>query len=186
MEIEQDKHLPLCLDCSIRYQNMINQQLENIERQINFAMDTMDDVIGIYGVTPRFPERRPLIHTGGVTLNNINVSNSEIGVLNTGTIENVDSTVTVLKTEGNNQLASAVTALSEAIIKSDELSNEQKNETLELLSSLSSEAIAPKKARKLGVVRALLSGLSGMLGDVATLSAVWEKVQPVFQQVFGI
>jgi len=183
---EKGQRAPLCLDCWIRYQNIVVKQLEMYQREINFAADAMDAVTGLYGMTPRFPEKQAIIHTGGVTLNNINVSNSEIGVLNTGTIANVDSTVTVLKTEGNNMLASAVTVLSEAIIKSNELSNKQKNEALELLYSLSSEAIVPKESRKLGVVRALLSGLSGIFGDISTLSAAWDKVRPVFQELFGI
>lgn len=176
----------LCLDCWIRFQDSKIRYMEICERHINFAMDAMDDAVGIHGITPRYPERQTIIHAGDMTLNNINVSNSEIGVLNTGTIASVDSTVTVMKTEGNTELASAVTALSEAIIKSAELTKDQKNETLEMLYSLSSEAVVPRESRKLGIVRALLSGLSGMLGDVASLSAAWEKVQPIFQQLFGI
>jgi hypothetical protein len=71
-------------------------------------------------------------------LNNIRVTNSEIGVLNTGTIENVDSTVTVLKTSGNSELAQAVTALSEAVIKSNEISSNQKNQIIKMLPKLAS------------------------------------------------
>jgi hypothetical protein len=119
-------------------------------------------------------------------LNNIHVSNSEIGVLNTGTIENVDNTVTVLKVEDNNEFANSITMLSEAIIKAGELSNNQKNQVLELVESLSQEAVVPKDKRKLAVVRALLAELSGILGNVTTLAQIWEKTYTIILQVFGI
>ena len=160
--------------------------MEMLERQINFSTGQIESIVGLRGIFPKYPERRAVIQAGGVTLNNIHVTNSEIGVLNTGTIENVDSTVTVLKTEGNNELANAITALSEAVIKAGEIPTNQKNQILELLGSLSEEAVAPKEKRKLAVARALMTELSGVLGGVATLAQTWEKAHAVFLQVFGI
>jgi len=182
----EDRQVPLCLDCYIRWQNVMLQQQEMYERQINYLTSEMESVVGMPGILPRFPERRPIIHTGGITLNNIHVSNSEVGVLNTGTIENVDATVTVLKTEGNMELAEAVTALSEAVIKSREIADNDKNKILELLSSLSEEALAPKEKRKTAVAKILLSELSDMLGGITTISAIWGKATGIFHQIFGI
>lgn len=182
----EGQQVSLCLDCYIRWQNIELQQQEIYERQINFLTDEIESVVGMHGILPRYPERRAVIHTGGIILNNIHVTNSEIGVLNTGTIENVDSTVTVLKTAGNAELANAITALTEAVIKSTEISVNQKDQALELLGTLSEEAVAPKEKRKLAVVRVLLSELSGVLGGVASLAQVWEKVRTIFQQVFSI
>jgi len=178
---------PLCLDCYIRWHNAMLEEGDELARQYNHAANRMDAVTGNYGLTPRMPvrERRFIIQTGGVTLNNIHVSNSEIGVLNTGTIENVDSTVTVLKSEGSTALAAAVTMLSEAVIKSAEVNAEQKNQILELLGTLSQEAVAPKEKRKLSVARTLLTELSGILSGVSTLAQVWQKVEPLFRQAFG-
>jgi hypothetical protein len=126
---------PLCLDCYIRLEDLHLRKLEDLEREYNLSVDRAEAITGMYGITPKFPERRPrtILRTGSVVLNNINVSNSEVGVLNTGTIQSVDSTVTVLKNEGNAQLAAAISVLSEAVIKSVEVSRDQKNQILELL-----------------------------------------------------
>jgi len=162
------------------------QQQDMLGRVINFLSAQAESVVGIPGVLPRYPEPRAVIQTGGVTLNNIHVSDSEIGILNTGTIENVDSTVTVLRNEGNKELASAVTVLSEAVIKSAQVADDQKNQILELLSSLSEEAVAPQEKRKLAVVKAVLAELTVLLGGVVSLAGLWEKACTIFHQVFGI
>ena len=182
----EGQQAPLCMDCYIKWQKLQLQQQEMYERQINYLTDQMESAVGMHGFLPRYPERKAVIHAGGITLNNIQVTNSEIGVLNTGTIENVDSTVTVLKTEGNADLAAAITSLTEAVIKDNEITTNQKNQVLELLGSLSEEAVAPKEKRKLAVVRALLGELAGVLGGVATLTQAWEKTRAILQQVFGI
>ncbi len=97
----EGRQAPLCLDCYIRFQNVQLQQQEMYERQINYLTSEMKSAVGLPCILPKYPERCAVIQSGGVTLNNIHVTNSEIGVLNTGNIENVDATVTVLKNEGN-------------------------------------------------------------------------------------
>jgi hypothetical protein len=116
------KEVLLCLDCYIRFRNMQLNEISQIHKEINYLTDHMEKTVGLHGILPRYPEQQPpqLIQTGGIALNNIHVSNSEIGVLNTGVIENVDSALTVLKQEGNAELAAAVTDLSEAVIKASD------------------------------------------------------------------
>lgn len=175
----------LCLDCYIRWQNAQLNEKEMIERELNYISAEMESITGIPNILPRYSERRTIIHTGGVILNNIHVSNSEIGVLNTGTIGNVDATVTVLKSEGNSELASAVAALSEAVIKSSQIANDSKNQILELLGALSEEAVVPKEKRKPSVAKALLTELSGILGGVSVLAELWGKAKTLFEQLLG-
>ena len=177
--------VPLCLDCYIRLRNVTERELESHERAINFLTSHMESVVGLPGILPRYPEPRRVIHTGAMTLNNIHVSNSQIGVLNTGTLQNVDATVTVLKAEGNAQLASAVTALAQAVIVSAELANETKNQALELLGALAAEAVAPKEKRKTSVIRAMISELSSILGGVAALNALWDKAKALAETLLN-
>jgi hypothetical protein len=181
----EGQQAPLCLDCYIRWQNVMLQQQEMHEREMNYLTDEMESLVGMHGILPRYPERRRIIQTGGVILNNIHVSNSEIGVLNTGTIHSMDATVTIMKTEGNQLLANVLATLSEAVIKSGELSNNQKNQILELLTSLSEEAVTPKEKRKNAVAKALLSELSSIIGSISTLTEMWDKAKTIFQQIFA-
>jgi len=176
----------LCLDCYIRLRDMEIREQEMLARTINFVMGQLESAAGLPGLLPRFPERPAVIQGGGVTLNNINVSNSEIGVLNTGSIQNVDSTLTVLRQEGNEELVSVLAQLSEAVIKSTQLANDRKNEALELLSSLSEEAVAPKERRKLAVVKAVLAELATLLGGVAAVTGIWTTARTIVERFFGI
>jgi len=183
----EGQQVPLCLDCYIRYQNVMWQQQKMAERQINYSTAAMESMAGLPpGILPRYPDPGAVIQTGDVTLNNIHISNSDIGVLNTGTIESIDATLTVLKTEGNAGLAAAVTALSEAVIKSQKITVEQKNQIMELLDALSEQAVAPREKRKTSVVRAVFGELSGVLSGIATVAGLWQKASSVFQKVFGI
>jgi hypothetical protein len=81
-----DQKIPFCLDCYYKFSQINQQQIEMGERQMNFLLDQMDDIIGFPQSGPRFPIRRPpqTINLGAGTFNNINVSNSTVGVLNTG------------------------------------------------------------------------------------------------------
>lgn len=178
--------ISLCLDCYIRFQNVIDQQLEDHERHINFLTAQMESVVGFPGILPRYPERRGrVIHTGALTLNNIHVSNSNVGVINTGTLQNVDATVTVLKSEGNAELANSIAALAQAVIELHDVADSTKNQVLEILGALSQEAVVPKDKRKTGVMRALISELSNLLGSVAALAALWAKAKALFEQLFS-
>ena len=94
----EGKEVPLCLDCNLKHTQMLAIQNEQLEREMDFLTDHMEFTAGLpSGVLPRYPKRQTKIIQGGtVTLNNIHVSDSNIGVLNTGNLEMVDSAITVL------------------------------------------------------------------------------------------
>lgn len=103
--------VPLCLDCNLKHVQLITMQNDMLERQMNYLTDYMDMVVGLPGLSPKFPERKN-VTIGGITLNNIKIDRSTVGVVNTGSIETVDSAVTVLKQSGDPQLAAAFLELS--------------------------------------------------------------------------
>ena len=98
-------------------------------------------------------------------MNNIKVEGSTIGVLNTGTIQTVDSAVTVLQKAGRQDAANSLTTVTEAIIKSDQIGEENKNQLFELLSLISTEATAPKEKRRASAMRAILSQISSLVSS---------------------
>ena len=181
---EEGHEVPLCLDCYIRLGHVKLREMEMLERQSNFLIGQMEAISGVYGVVPRYPERRMTIQSGAVTLNNIHVTNSEIGVLNTGAVQTIDSTLTILKSEGNIALATALQALSEAVIKADDLTNTQKNDTLELIGTMSEEAVIPKAKRKLAVIKAMLSQTASTLTGVASVANALEAVKAAIESLF--
>ena len=185
MYVVGDQQVPLCLDCYIRFQDMNERQLDSLERQMNYLSAQMESSVGMPGILPRYPERRRVIHTGQTTLNNFNVSNSQIGVLNTGTIQNVDATVTVLRTGGESDLATALTELAQAVISDSAIVDQTKNQILELLNELAEQAVAPNEKRKPAVARAILAELGSILGGIESLSNLWDKFKSVLGSALG-
>jgi hypothetical protein len=174
---------PLCLDCNDKLQRIMSQQQDGLERQMNFLMDYMEMVTGIPTGGPRFPKRN-IIQMQGPTFHNINIDRSTIGVLNTGSIQTVDSAVTVLKDSGAGELSSAILNLTKAILSSVEIQNEMKNDILEILSLLATEATVPKNRRRSKAMKPLISQLSNLVGIASGLSTIWDKVKPILEAVF--
>lgn len=180
-----DQKLPLCLDCYVKFSNVMDRQQENLERQLNYIADQFEMTSGIPGIVPRYPPRPPRqVLTGDVTLNHIRVSNSNIGVLNTGTIGTIDSAVGLLQREGDQEAAQALKALTEAVASDQSLDAAKKNEALELLSVIATEGAAPKEKRRGVAMRAVLRDLSAVLGGSAALVKLWEVVGPVIERLF--
>jgi len=181
----EGQELPLCLDCYIRDQDMCLRTMQAKERVANVLSAHLGHIFRMPNTPPLFPEPRPGVNIGDVVLNNIQVSNSEIGVLNTGTIQNVDATLTVLKQGADAELAEAIAAVSEAVIKCGEIAAGSKNEVLEFLYTISSQAVAPPQKRMTAVVKALVTKLSDILGGVGAVAGLWEKARAVLGRVFG-
>ena len=119
-------------------------------------------------------------------MNNINVSNSIIGTLNTGSIGVVDQSISALVQTGDAELARAVKALSEAILKSTDLSRNQKNELMESLSVISAEAAAPKERRRSAVARTLLESAVKVTGLANDITDICQKWWPVLAAAFAV
>ena len=180
-----ESKIPLCLDCKIKFDNMLARQNDMYERQLNYLTDQMESIVGIRGISPKFPERK-YITVGDVTLNNINIKNSNIGILNTGTIGSIDECVTSLKRSGEEVSATIIKMLAESIISNKDASDDIKNQTLEILSVLSSEAASPKENRKKAIIKPLLVEMATLLGGVASLGQLWQQIEPVIKKIFGL
>lgn len=124
---------------------------------------------------------RVQVHTGALNVSNIQFRDSNIGVLNTGHLEMVGSCISALAQKGETGLTAALNDLTRAVIQSSEVSAEQKNEIIELLSGIASEAVAPTEQRRRTVLRSLLESLSTAIGVTSGLITIWDKVRPILE-----
>ena len=85
-----DKKVPLCLECNLKLVQMTQIQNDMLERTINYMSDHVDYTVGLPSSGPRYPERKT-VNVGGVTLHNISVNNSTVGVINSGSIGTIDT-----------------------------------------------------------------------------------------------
>jgi hypothetical protein len=183
----EDKQVPLCLDCHLKLTQILAIQNDQLEREMNFIIAQAESAVGLHGVLPRFPERQVRVIQGGImTLNNISVSNSAIGVLNTGNLEVVDSAITALKSDpAAKGVSDALKQLTNSIAAAQDLESEKKNEAIEILSVVASEATAPKGKRKASVVKRLLAQFPTLIQTSAALLEIWQTVSPSIISFFN-
>lgn len=177
--------IPLCLDCYLKFSQISQAEMENHERWMNYLHDEIAAQVGMPPMGPRFPTRPKPVILGGVRMNNINVSNSVVGTINTGTIGVIDQSISALVQTGQPELAQAVKELSEAILKSGDLTSNQKAELVEGLSVVAEEASAPKERRRSSVARTILENASKVIALADDITDVCQKWWPVLMAAFG-
>ena len=118
-------------------------------------------------------------------LNNISVSDSAIGVLNTGSLEMVDSAISALKSDpATKEVSDALKKLTNSIADAQDLAPEKRNEAIEILSVVASEATAPENKRKTSVVKRLLGQFPTLIQTSAALTEIWHTVGPTIISFF--
>lgn len=179
--------VPLCLEHGMLIQNMYAQRIRQNMQAVNLLREMMDELAGQpRPVTSLQAPVGPIVHTGGLTLNNIHVSNSHIGVLNTGKIESIDTAIGYLSETGGKPVADALRAMTEAIVASAEATTEQKGELLELLGVLATEAATPREKRKSKAMFPIIGQVSSVLSGVNALRQLWENWLPAIKTYFGL
>ena len=86
--IGPSRKVPVCLDCYIKWSQVNQQTMENLERRHNMLVDEVELTWGTLGSMPTYPPRSipTMVISGGLTLHNISIANSNVGVVNSGTI----------------------------------------------------------------------------------------------------
>ena len=173
----------LCIDCQLKMEQIRARQNEERERMINFLSDNAAAIAGLPPMGPRFPERTT-IQAEGTVLNNIHISDSQIGVVNTGTVQTIDAAVTTIRNDGDAGLSQALTELTEAVIGDESLSDETRQEALDLIGTVSTEASLPQEKRRKAVIRPLVKEIGQILQGSAAAAVIYEKVLPILQGLF--
>jgi hypothetical protein len=123
---------------------------------------------------------------GDILLNNISVSQSTIGALNTGTISNIDVAIGLIRDKGDNDLATMIKKLTEEVINNAELSKQEKNEINEQLEYLVAQALIEEKHRVMGPIKSIFLGIRNYVSPIASLLAIWNNLEPLIKIALGI
>ena len=189
MYLVTEEKIPLCLHCYSKFSQIEQAEIEQLEREMNYLHDQIYFISGLPSIGPRFPPKPQPIQITGAKLNNINISNSVVGTINTGYLNSVDQTITALNGLGESSIAEAIKELTEATIKSNDLGTNQKNELIEILGVLASEAATPSEERKRVITKNLLERgiqLTKLANDITEITQKWWPVLLVaFQSIQG-
>ena len=173
----------LCLDCNLKWEQAETLHFARLASVANRSAASLERSLGI--PVARFEVPRVPIPSAPVTMNNIRIGGDLLGVLNTGSIECVDNSVTAIRNAGGGELAARLTAFVEAVARSRELSDERKREVVELVSLASSEATAPKGERRSSAMLAVLANIATIVGTAASVAADWTQLRPLLARLFG-
>lgn len=120
---------------------------------------------------------------GAVT---VTISQSTIGMLNTGEIEDVQAISVNIAGLADPNVAQALKYLTEAVANSQELPTDERSQALDQLAELSRQAaLSPDERAKPGVVKALLAGVAATIGAAGGLAEVWSTWGPAIKAFFG-
>lgn len=177
----------LCLDCWGKFTAIHTTQMETAERLYNFAAAQMDYATGLPELSPRIPPRqRPVILAGNTVLNNIKIANSQVGVVNTGTIGTIDSAISLVRDAGESEIAGVLKTLTEAIANDASVEKHARDSALELVSAIATEAATPRESRRAAVARALVVDFSQVISGAGAASQLWINYAPIIKAFFGI
>ena len=172
-----------CLEHMNMFQNMISRNLADLQKEEDSIMDYVEMATG---VRLRQPRTAPVLHQGNVIVNNLKIDRSNIGVVNTGNINEINSAITFVEKAGNVEIAKGLKDFSEAIIGTTELADPQKNEILDHLSFLSNEIKSKSESRHKTTTKTVLNTIKETLSVSSNLSTIWSVFYPLIKAYLGI
>ncbi|HFD31733.1 MAG TPA: hypothetical protein ENJ28_03325 [Gammaproteobacteria bacterium] len=183
---------PLCVECFTKVASVFQKQEEIRQRELIILMQQEQaieaDMYSSIGLNPP-PQKYDFTHLrppSNYTLHNIKVSDSVVGLVNTGNVETIDVAMTNIQHAGNTEVADALKLITEGVLQNSELTSELKNEILQNLSFVSQQISAEPENRNQGVLKSVLSGIRDSVSTVSSLVDLWVKVEPLFRGVLGL
>lgn len=172
---------PFCVHCYHKIQQIQDGQNENLERMLNYLGDQMDMVTGFSTGSPRFPERKPpIIHNAPLTVNSINIDRSVIGNVNTGLIDNLEVSMQSI-TQINNVGAERIKEFTEAVLKEEKLTNDQKEEIIQQLEFIGQQLNIAIEKRNNATIKSVTHGIVSLINFSASLMTLWDPVKKLIQ-----
>ena len=116
------------------------------------------------------------------------VSNSQVGVLNTGEMQAKSITGSISTTADSNQheIAEALKRLTETVKTSQDISSQRQTEILEQLELLSEQVILAPSERRVGLIKPILSALATALSAGGGSAEIWSQWGDAIKIFFGI
>ena len=182
MYLVGDKNnIPLCLDCYAKLSHIENMQFLQSAAMSNQASDDMDMMTGFPSSGGRLPVQAiAQAMKRSHTLNNIHISQSQIGVLNTGSIQRIDAAITLSKGSDAEEIGSLINGLTQAVIQSRELDATQQNEIIDLTETLAEEVVGKRKPATItAVMKAITEKVTGVAALAGAADRLWQAIKPL-------
>lgn len=156
-------------------------------RMINFLMGQMETLSGLHGLYPRIqvPDPAPVVQTGPVNLHNINIDNSVVGAINTGTVQQLDVSISDIRTAGEQDLAEAIKGFTEAVLAlTTEIDDDERQQILGEMTFRADEIKRPPQERKTGMAQMVMQRLKETATTMTASSVAWHHLEPLLSAIF--
>jgi hypothetical protein len=173
VELEGGQQINLCYQ---HYQEHEAMRMQKIQMYQDLADRARDDIADVFGV-PRQP-RPQRIPAPRVNVNQVNIHGHNLGVVNTGTVGSIANNLSIINAH-DAPLAGQLKALTEAILASAALNDDQKREAADLLNEVIEDAAKPPQQRRSrAVMNRIAGGLGQVLSQAANLATLWTAIEP--------
>jgi hypothetical protein len=185
-----DQRIPLCIECYSKLVEAHSKMEEANFRKFlmsaamaNQAMDQMDYIVPLGSSGGRIPVAAiaGAFRRGSVS-NNFNITNSQIGVINTGDLAKIDAAITLTAGTDAEAVGHQLKELTQAIIDAQDIAAETKKELVELIQALSDEIV---RGRKKSVIASLLGTIEKRAKGLNAIVQLVSSLKGVICQLFG-
>ena len=170
----------LCVDHYLKYEQALYLQASMLASQMNYIQQEI--YAGHGGILPlkQVDLPPPPFEGDKLTLNHIEITGSTVGVVNLGQAQNIDSVITQMHGEGNQELADALAEFTQAVINSDELTQDVRDELAEAIELLAAQTrVTSEKRSKL--IPTIIRGVRDSVSSSAALLTLWDKLEPLLK-----
>lgn len=174
---------PLCVEHWGIVERIEQQRLSTLERQANQAKIDMAHIMGDpISIALALAEREALSQK----TTNVNVANSVVGAINTGTVRSLSVKMDYLTNhQPTADVGKALKELTTAVLSAETLAANTKDEAAVQLTFLADQAALAPKQRQKALAGPILGALQTTLSVTADLLAVWNQWGPILVAFFG-
>jgi hypothetical protein len=169
-----------CVDCHYKASQVRLQTMNHSAAMMNYLGGQIDE---IFGLPPRqrINVPQPTYISGDVN-NSINIADSVVGAVNTGTIENLNTSLNNVAVN-NPEVAQKLVAISRVIASDKTIPEHKKEECLEALTFLSEQAQRPVDQRNRSMIKSAGKHIRSTLGLSADLVALAPVVTELIKAI---
>jgi hypothetical protein len=177
-------NIPLCLSCYTQWQQINFRNIEITREEMNHIDD---EIYNMFGVSNgKYPTKQPVFVSKPITNNHIIIKENQIGILNTGHINNINQNIDNLIGNSASDLANKIKDFIQTVVDETSFSNEQKNEILENLEFISSELLQTKEKRKTSIIYTLLSKTNSIVNTSASIYTLWQALEILVNKFISV
>jgi hypothetical protein len=181
---DQGRGAPLCLACYGRNADIQFRQFLMAAAGANQAQDDMDFMVGYGPSGGRIPvEALARAASMSRTYNNIRISNSNVGVLNTGNLARIDAAITISQGTEAAEFGARLKDLIQAIDADKGATADVKKELVEVATAISDQAVSRSPSKT--VISTLFEKLVSMSAGLTQIAAAADTLHKAWQSIPG-